>query len=141
MRLIGNRHLPDLAEVMVVNVGGPYAELSSPAMNHMGVGGPIVLRGWESRPQGEGGQGIDARRTTSRRSPWESVVSPVHRAAPTKEQPRSRQSLESRMLGNGHVRFGGGSEETELGATAPCSYPTDLSFPLCAFARMFLYPP
>jgi hypothetical protein len=28
------------------------------------------------------------------------------------------------MLGNGHVRFGGGSEETELGATAPCSYPT-----------------
>jgi hypothetical protein len=32
---------------------------SSPPVKRMGVGGPIVVRGRESRLHGEGGQGID----------------------------------------------------------------------------------
>jgi hypothetical protein len=52
-------------------------EGSSPPMKCMGVGGVIVLGGRESRLQGEGRQGIDVRRTISRRSPWESLVSLV----------------------------------------------------------------
>ena len=57
-----NRHLNDLAESIAMNVGGPCVEGSSPPMKHTGVGGPIVVRGRESRPQGEGGQGIDVSR-------------------------------------------------------------------------------
>jgi hypothetical protein len=70
-----------------MNVGGPYGELSSPAMKRMGVGGSIVVGGRESRPHGEGGQGIDVRRTNSRGSPGEVRVAPVKRAAPMKEEP------------------------------------------------------
>ena len=51
------------AEYIVVNVGGPYVEGSSPPMKHVGVGGPIVVGGRESRLHGEGGQGINVRRT------------------------------------------------------------------------------
>jgi hypothetical protein len=67
-------HLSALVEYIVVNVGGSHMEMSSPSMKYASVGGLIVVRGRESRLQGEGGQGIDARRTISRRSPWESLV-------------------------------------------------------------------
>ena len=56
-----SRHLQTSAEFIAMNVGGPYGELSSPAMKRMGVGGPIVVRARESRVHGEGGQGIDVR--------------------------------------------------------------------------------
>jgi hypothetical protein len=56
-----NRHLHDLVESIAMNVGGPYAERCSPAMNHMGVGAAIVVGARESRVQGEGPQGIDVR--------------------------------------------------------------------------------
>jgi hypothetical protein len=55
-----SHHLQVSAESISMNVGGPYAERCSPAMNHRGVGGPIVVGARESRAQGEGGQGIDA---------------------------------------------------------------------------------
>jgi hypothetical protein len=51
-----NRHLHDLVEFILVNVGGPCGEGSSPPVKRMGVGGPIVVRAWESHAQGEGGQ-------------------------------------------------------------------------------------
>jgi hypothetical protein len=59
MGSIGNRHLHDLVECITMNVGGPYAERCSPAMNHRGVGAAIVVGARESRVQGEGRQGID----------------------------------------------------------------------------------
>jgi len=74
---IGDRHLNDFAESIAVNVGGSHREMSSPSMKYAGVGGVIVLGGRESRPQGEGRQGIDVRRTNSRRSLGEVRVSPV----------------------------------------------------------------
>ena len=85
-----------------MNVGGPYAEGSSPPVKRMGVGAAIVLGARESRVQGEGRQGIDVRRTNSRRSLGEVWVSLVTLAAPMKEKPMtagagSRQSLESRV--------------------------------------------
>jgi hypothetical protein len=46
-------------EYIIVNVGGPCVEGSSPPMKRRGVGGVIVLGGRESRLQGEGRQGID----------------------------------------------------------------------------------
>jgi hypothetical protein len=51
-----NRHLHDLAESVTMNVGGWLAEVSSPPMKQASVGGPIVVRGRESRPHGKGGQ-------------------------------------------------------------------------------------
>jgi hypothetical protein len=51
--------LRNVTESTSVNVGGLYVERCSPAMKHMGVGAAIVVRGWESQPQGEGRQGID----------------------------------------------------------------------------------
>jgi hypothetical protein len=77
-------------------------EMSSPSMKYASVGDPIVVGTRESRVHGEGGQGINVWRTISRRSPWESLVSPVYLAALTKEEPMtalagSRQSPESRM--------------------------------------------
>jgi hypothetical protein len=60
-------------------------EMSSPSMKPVSVGAAIVLGDWESQLQGEGRQGIDARRTISRRSPWESLVLLVKQAAPMKE--------------------------------------------------------
>ena len=97
-----NCHLNDLAACIFVNVGGPYAEVSSPPKKHMGVGGPIVVRARESRVQGKGGQGIDVRWTTNRRSPWESSVEPGYpgRSDERRADDRavgSRQSLESRV--------------------------------------------
>jgi hypothetical protein len=56
-----SHHLKISAESIIMNVGGPYAERCSPAMNHKGVGATIVLRARESRVQGEGWQGIDVR--------------------------------------------------------------------------------
>ena len=53
---IDNHHLNYLVESISVNVGGLLAEVSSPPMKQASVGGPIVVRGWESQPQGEGGQ-------------------------------------------------------------------------------------
>ena len=37
-----NRHLHDLVESIIMNVGGPYVEVSSPPVKRMGVGGVIV---------------------------------------------------------------------------------------------------
>jgi hypothetical protein len=56
-----SHHLHTLAEFITMNVGGPYAERCSPAMNHKGVGAAIVVGARESRVQGEGRQGIDVR--------------------------------------------------------------------------------
>jgi len=57
----GNRHLHYLVESISVNVGGPCqgAKPSSPAIPDKGVGGSIVVRGWESQPRGEGSQKFD----------------------------------------------------------------------------------
>jgi hypothetical protein len=124
-----NRHLPSLAESFTRNVGGLHGEISIPSMKRVSVGGPIVVRARESRIQGEGGQGIDVRQTNSQRSPWESLVSLVKRAALMKEEPMtasagSRRSLESPLQGNLHGGFGGEGEETPFGC-APCPYPTE----------------
>jgi len=45
-----------------MNVGGPCqgAKASSPPIPDRGVGGSIVVGGWESQPQGEGSQKFDA---------------------------------------------------------------------------------
>ena len=61
--MIGNRHLPDLAEVIVVNVGGCQQDVkvSRPPRPVGSVGAIIVVGGWESQPQGEGWQESDAR--------------------------------------------------------------------------------
>jgi hypothetical protein len=67
-------------------------EMSSPSMKYASVGGVIVLRGRESRLQGEGRQGMDVRPTNNRRSPWESLGSLVKRAASTNEQPMTADS-------------------------------------------------
>jgi hypothetical protein len=56
-------HLRASVEYIVVNVGGPYVEGSSPPMKRVGVGGVIVLGARESRVHGEGRQGIDIRWT------------------------------------------------------------------------------
>lgn len=73
-------HLNTSVEYIIVNVGGSgmNAKVSSPPMSYQSVGGVVVLGGRESRPQGEGRQGIDVRRTINRRSPWESLVSLVN---------------------------------------------------------------
>jgi hypothetical protein len=57
------------------------------SMKPKGVGGSIVVGGRESRLHGEGSQGIDVRRTISRRSSGEVRVSPVKLAAPMNEEP------------------------------------------------------
>jgi hypothetical protein len=82
------------------------------SMKHKGVGAAIVVGARESRVHGEGPQGIDVRLTNSRRSLGEVQVSASMKEEPMTARAGSRQSLESRMLGNGHVRFGGGSEES-----------------------------
>ena len=53
---IASPHLNASVEYISVNVGGPCGEGSSPPVKRMGVGGVIVLRGRESRLQGEGRQ-------------------------------------------------------------------------------------
>jgi hypothetical protein len=72
-------HLSVSVEYIVVNVGGSGmdAKVSSPPMTYQSVGGVIVLGGRESRLHGEGRQGIDVRRTNSRRSLGEFQVSLV----------------------------------------------------------------
>ncbi len=70
-------------------------------------------------PQYEGGQGNDVRRTNSRRSLGEARVEPSYLGRFDERKPMtavagSRHSLESRMLGNLHVRFGGGPMEKYL---------------------------
>jgi hypothetical protein len=59
--LTENRHLHDLAESIVVNVGGRgrHATVSSPPTAGHGVGAVIVLRARESRVHGEGRQLVD----------------------------------------------------------------------------------
>jgi hypothetical protein len=54
--LAANRCLHGLAESVSVNAGGLLAEVSSPPMNQVSVGGSIVVRGRESRLHGEGRQ-------------------------------------------------------------------------------------
>jgi hypothetical protein len=60
-----SHHLRASAEYIIVNVGGSgmNAKVSSPPTTYQSVGGPIVVRGRESRLHGEGGQGIDIQRT------------------------------------------------------------------------------
>jgi hypothetical protein len=55
-----NRHLHYLVESISVNVGGFYPDVkaSSRPMSGRGVGAAIVVRGWESQPQGEGPQSV-----------------------------------------------------------------------------------
>jgi hypothetical protein len=72
-----SHHLRASVEYTIVNVGGPRVEGSSLPVKRMGVGGPIVVGARESRVQGEGGQGIDVRRTINRRSLGEVRVSLV----------------------------------------------------------------
>jgi len=56
-----NRHLNHLVESISVNVGGSCQDVkaSSLPMPDKSVGGSIVVGGWESQPQGEGGQKFD----------------------------------------------------------------------------------
>jgi hypothetical protein len=54
--LIYSRCLSCSAESIFVNVGGLRAEVSSPPMNHVSVGGVIVVGAWESHVHGEGHQ-------------------------------------------------------------------------------------
>jgi hypothetical protein len=97
-------HLRASAEYIVVNVGGSGmdAKVSSPPMTYQSVGGPIVVGARESRVHGEGGQGIDVRRTISRRSLGEVRVEPGYpgrfdeRRADDRTAGR-RQSPESRV--------------------------------------------
>jgi hypothetical protein len=56
-------------------------------MRVKGVSVAIVVGARESRVHGEGGQGIDVRRTISRRSSGEVQVSLVNLATPMKEEP------------------------------------------------------
>jgi hypothetical protein len=58
---VASHYLTNGIKSTSVNVGGVLAEASSPPVKQASVGGPIVLGGWESQPQGEGGQGIDVR--------------------------------------------------------------------------------
>src|SRR5918998_185649 len=69
-----NRHLHDLAESIIMNVGGPCGEGCSPPMKRTGVGAAIVLGARESRVHGEGRQGIDVRLTNSWRPSGEARV-------------------------------------------------------------------
>jgi hypothetical protein len=64
---LGNRRLSYLVEFIFVNVGGSdrNVKASSLLMSGMSVGGPIVVRGWESQPQGEGDQEINVSRQES----------------------------------------------------------------------------
>jgi hypothetical protein len=59
-----NRHLHDLVEFIIVNVGGPCrnVKVCIPLMSGMEVGGSIVVGAWESHVHGEGSQGIDISR-------------------------------------------------------------------------------
>jgi len=54
-----NRHLNYFVESIFVNVGGHYLEISSQSKKSSGVGGFIVVGGWESQPHGEGNQSIN----------------------------------------------------------------------------------
>jgi hypothetical protein len=51
-----SHHLRASVEYVVVNVGGPGGEGSSPPVKRVGVGGVIVLGGWENHLHGEGRQ-------------------------------------------------------------------------------------
>jgi hypothetical protein len=104
-----NRHLNDLIESIAMNVGGPCVEGSSPPMKRTGVGGVIVLGGWENHLHGEGRQGIDVWWTISRRSSGEVRVSPVKLAAPMKEEPMTeiREIANPRRAGCGKSRMPG----------------------------------
>jgi hypothetical protein len=64
-----NRHLPDLAEFLFVNGGGlrQKAKVSSPPRSGASVGAVIVVRGWESQPQGEGPQSVGLPAQSTRR--------------------------------------------------------------------------
>jgi hypothetical protein len=55
-----SRHLNDLAEFIIVNVGGPLDDVkeSGPPKHSKGVSVVIVLGGWESQPHGEGPQPV-----------------------------------------------------------------------------------
>lgn len=55
---IGNRHLPSLAESILVNVGSSRQDVkvSSLPMLAMSGGGVVVLRAWESHVHGKGRQ-------------------------------------------------------------------------------------
>jgi hypothetical protein len=70
-----------------MNAGGRGldAMVSRPPRTASSVGGAIVVGARESRVQGEGRQGIDVLRTSSRRSPWEALGSPAKLAAVTNE--------------------------------------------------------
>jgi hypothetical protein len=56
-----NRYLNYFIESINMNVGGLYRDVkvSSLPMTGISVGAVIVVRGWESQPQGEGPQEID----------------------------------------------------------------------------------
>ena len=60
-----SHHLRASVEYIVVNVGGSGMDgkVSSPPMTYQSVGGSIVVGARESRVHGEGGQGINVRRT------------------------------------------------------------------------------
>ena len=65
----GNRHLNYLVEFILANVGGLFAEASSPPEKQASVGGSIVLGARESRVQGEGSQGVSSSRVESKPEP------------------------------------------------------------------------
>jgi len=84
-----------------MNVGGAGldAKVSSPPMPPQRVGGPIVVRGRESRPHGEGGQGSDVRQTNSWRSPGEVQVEPGYLGRSDERKPMTDRIGKSPLPG------------------------------------------
>jgi hypothetical protein len=118
-RVAHNRHLHDLVESIIMNVGGSHMEGSSPPMKYASVGAIIVVRGWESQPQGEGWQESDVRQGEINRECSVNSGFPSGVAMKSHLDDASRnisgsgsRSLESPLQGNLHGGFGGGSEET-----------------------------
>jgi hypothetical protein len=100
-------------------------------MPDSGVGAIIVVRGWESQPQGEGWQESDGRQGEINRECSVNSEFPLGVAMKSHLDDESRlvprdgsRSPESPLRGNLHGGFGGGSEET-CESNAPCSYPTE----------------
>ena len=94
---LANRHLNYLIESISVNGGGssPDAKTSSLSMRERSVGGFIVVRGWESQPQGEGSQGINTLPVGSTRSRRNRMVM---RWKPTEDNKRGGNSMYGRLI-------------------------------------------
>ena len=120
-RLVTSTYVVAL-EYIQTNVGdlSQDVKVNRPPMPASGVGAIIVVRGWESQPQGEGWQESDVRQGEINRECSVKSGFPSGVAMKSQFDDQSRlglemesRSLESPLQGNLHGGFGGGSEETE----------------------------